>query len=89
MKIRIAIWATAGVLVVIFWTAFVSATFDNPLAAGGIARTLVYLTCPISLAHRYAMNFNFVVLVNAATYALVGAAVEGLRRPSQKLSVSN
>lgn len=89
MKLRIALWATAGVLVVIFWTAFVSATFDNPLAAGGVARTLVYLTCPISLAHRYAMSFYIVVFVNAATYALVGAAVEALRRYSQTVSISN
>jgi len=42
--------------------------------------TLAYLTCPISLARHYAFSFQFVLLVNAATYALAGGIVETLWR---------
>jgi hypothetical protein len=76
MKRRIALWASAGALVVICWTLYISATFSNPLAPTGVVSTLVYLTCPIALAHRYALSFYFVFLANAATYALVGLIIE-------------
>ena len=71
MKLRIAIWTGVGALVVVFWDLYISATFANPR---GILRTLVDLTCPIALARHHALSFYFVLLVNAATYALVGAA---------------
>jgi hypothetical protein len=77
MKLRIALWASAGALVVVFWDLYMSATFPAPL---GILRTLAYLTCPISLAQHYPLSFYFVLLVNAATYALVGTVVETTRR---------
>jgi len=89
MKRRIAIWASVGALVAVCWTIYASATFPTPLAAVGIARTLVYLTCPIALAHQYALSFYFVLLGNAATYALVGMVVESIRRHYQTHSVSN
>jgi hypothetical protein len=76
MKLRIAIWAGAGALVVFFWTLYISAT--APVAHGPMW-TLIYLTCPIALARHYALNFYFVVLANAATYALVGAVAEAMR----------
>ena len=38
------------------------------------------LTCPIALARHYALSFYFVLLVNAATYALAGTIVETMRR---------
>ena len=77
MKSRIAIWASVGALVVLFWRLYMSATFPTPL---GVVWTLVYLTCPIALARHYALGFYFVLLVNAATYALVGMLVETVRR---------
>ena len=77
MKSRIAIWASMGALVVLFWRLYMSATFPIPL---GVVWTLVYLTCPIALARHYALSFYFVLLVNAATYALVGMLVETVRR---------
>ncbi len=76
MKLRIAIWALAGALVVVFWTLYISAMAP---AAHGTMWTLAYLTCPIALARRYALGFYFVLLANAATYALVGAVVEAMR----------
>jgi hypothetical protein len=77
MKFRIAIWAAAGGLVVVFWTLYISATSTTP---PGTVRTLAYLTCPIALLHRYALSFYFVLLANAATYALIGTMVESIRR---------
>lgn len=77
MKLRIAIWACAGALVVIFWSLFMSVVAGTP---NEITRLLEYLTCPISLGGRHALSFYLVLLANAGTYALVGAAVEVMRR---------
>jgi hypothetical protein len=89
MKSRIAIWASAGTLVVICWRLYISATLSNPLATRGFVLTLVYLTCPIELVHRYPVSFYFVLLVNAATYALVGLIVETMRRHYQTRPIPN
>ncbi len=77
MKLRIAIWATVGALVAVFWRLYISATFPAPLS--GTARTLIDLTCPIALVRHHPIGFYFVLFANAATYALVGALVEMLR----------
>ena len=77
MKLRIAIWTGVGALVVVLWTLYISATSPTP---PGNVWTLAYLTCPIALAHHYALSFYFVLLINAATYALVGTVVETVRR---------
>jgi hypothetical protein len=73
MKLRVAIWAGVGALVVVLWTLYISATHHSAL---GIVQTVVYLTCPIALAGHLRLSFYFVLLVNAATYALVGMLVE-------------
>lgn len=78
MKSAIAMWTGAGALVVVFWTLYLSAT--APTGNGGLVRTLTYLTCPIALAQHHALSFYLVLLVNAATYALVGMVVETVRR---------
>ena len=81
MKIRIAIWATLGALVVVAWTIYISATFSHPLGNGSVGRNLIHLTVPISLAgEHHPQSFYFVLLANAATYALAGIAVEMMRR---------
>ena len=82
MKSRIAIWAGAGALVVFFWTLYISVTAP---AAGGTMWTLAYLTCPIALARHHALSFYFVLLANAATYALVGAVAEAMRGHFQEV----
>jgi hypothetical protein len=94
MKIRIAIWATVGALVVVFWRIYIAATIGdpvlgNPLGAGGIGAALVCFTCPIALAGRHPMTFYQVLVVNAATYALAGVAVETARRHCRIRSASN
>jgi hypothetical protein len=80
MKGRIAIWAILGALVVVVWGVYISTTLSNPLGSGGIARALIYLSCPIAMASRHAQSFYFVLIANAATYALAGAVVETMRR---------
>ena len=75
MKLRIAIWAVAGALVVLSWSLYFMAVPGNPL---GNLWALAYLTCPIFLARSYPhpISVYFVLLVNAATYALIGMVVE-------------
>jgi hypothetical protein len=77
MKLRIAIWAGMGALVVVLWTLYISGASPTPPA---VMWTLAYLTCPIALARHYALSFYFVLPVNAATYALAGTIVEIVRR---------
>jgi hypothetical protein len=77
MKLRIAIWAGIGALVVVAWDLYIAGAPPTPL--GGLW-TLVDLTCPIALARHHALSFYFVLLMNAATYALVGMIVEAMRR---------
>ena len=84
MKLRLSIWAGAGALVVIFWTLYISATAPT---AHGTMWMLACLTCPVALARQYALSFYSVLLTNAATYALVGAAVEVMRGHFQQTRV--
>jgi hypothetical protein len=79
MKLRIAIWAALGALVVVAWRVYISATFSNPLGAGGVGRALVHLTCPITIA-KHPQTFYFDLVMNAATYALAGVFLETARR---------
>jgi hypothetical protein len=80
MKLRIAIWSGLGALVVVVWRVYISVTLSNPLGTDGFGRALAYLTCPISIARGHPQTFYFVLIVNAATYALAGAVVETMRR---------
>ena len=79
MKLRIAIWAMAGALVVAFWSLYfvVYRIYPGRLE---VPWALVDLTMPIALLRHYAMSMYFALLVNAVTYALVGMFVEVLRR---------
>ncbi len=86
MKLRIAIWAGVGALVVVLWTLYISAT--SPTHPGNLW-ILACLTCPISLARQYSLSLNFVLLFNAATYALVGTVVETMRRQHKPRVISN
>ncbi len=80
MKSRIAIWTVAGLLVVLFWTLYITATRQHPLGPGSVGRALIYLTCPVALASHHAQSIYLVLIVNAATYASVGVVVETIRR---------
>lgn len=86
MKLRIAIWSGVGAFVVVFWTLYISAASPTPL---GTMRALACLTCPIALAGHYTLSFDFVLFMNAATYALVGMVVETTRRHYKPRLISN
>jgi hypothetical protein len=80
MKLRIAIWAVAGGIAVLSWSLCFMATPANDLGSLWI---LVYLTCPITYLGRHyqhPVSLYSVLAVNIATYALIGTAVEILRR---------
>lgn len=89
MKFRIALWASAGAIVVVLWTLYASATFPNPLTSERVVWTLLRLTCPVALARHYALSVYWVLLANAATYALAGLIVETVRQQYQTRSISN
>ena len=72
MKLRIALWAAVGALVVACWALYMVLTKPTPHAM----RILLDLTCPIALLGHYRLSYYFVLVVNAATYALTGAIVE-------------
>jgi hypothetical protein len=78
MKIRIAIWAAGGALVVGLWSIYFLADSRAPR---GLVAILLDLTCPIALARQHPLSINFVLLANALTYALVGLVIETMRRP--------
>ena len=78
MKYRIAMWASAGFLVACCWILYAFATAPAPITS--LVWTLASLTCPVVLASHFRLHFSWVLLANAATYALVGLIVETLRQ---------
>ncbi len=79
MKYRIAMWASAGLLVAGFWALYALATMPTMLFAKPEIMILVRLTCPIALLSQYPISLSWALFANAATYALVGLIVETLR----------
>jgi hypothetical protein len=82
MQYRIRIWAIAGFLVANCWALyFAEASRDKPIES--VVRTLAGLTQPIVLVgshFHFGLHFYWVLLANAATYALIGLIVETLRQ---------
>ena len=80
MKYRIALWATAGFLVASGWAVYFSlASKDRNMES--MVFTFARLTCPIAILGRhYSISLYAAVAANAVTYALIGLAVETLRR---------
>ena len=75
MKYRIAMWAAAGFLVASGWAIY-SAVAKEPMVS-----TLVRLTWPITtVGLRYPVSIYAALAANVCTYAIVGLAVETLRR---------
>ena len=80
MKFRIALWAIAGFLVAGGWAAyFFLASKDQPIQP--IVSSFARFTCPIAIfGSHHPISFYSVVAANIATYALIGLAIELLRR---------
>jgi hypothetical protein len=80
MKYRIVMWASAGFLVAGCWALyFLMASKANPVES--VVYILTRLTCPVAIAGSYfPLSVYWVLVANAATYALVSLIVEALRR---------
>ncbi len=85
---RIGFWAFAGFTVGVCWAFFFAVIFGHSLSYSlqtAIA-VAVRITVPISWAGRkIPMTYHTAILVNAATYALLGLAVEPLWRRKKAL----
>ena len=80
MKYRIALWATAGFLAASGWGVYFSLASKNR-NMGSMVFTFARLTCPIAILGRhYPISLYAAIAANVATYALIGLAVETLRR---------
>jgi hypothetical protein len=84
MKYRIAAWASAGLLVAALWAIYGIVSKPPALTSADPILPLVHLTCPISLVGFYPLRLYWVLVANAATYALLGLIVETLRRRLRK-----
>jgi hypothetical protein len=81
MKWRMAIWATAGLLVAGFWALFAFVTFPSTSERMRDVWALISLTCPVAIAGKhYPISLYEALVANAVTYTLVGLIVETLRR---------
>ena len=80
MKYRIALWASAGFLVAGGWALYALASTPPAFTSADPLLALVRLTCPIALLSFYPIRLYWVLLANAATYALVGLIIETLRQ---------
>jgi hypothetical protein len=90
--IRIAMWESAGVLVAVGWGLyFASSNKANPIEP--IVYLLVRLTQPLvalTIAYfNFPLGLTWIVIENAATYALIGLILETIRRRSRRLQISN
>ena len=82
MKHRIAIWAIAGVIVAVFWAIYF-AGMGKDVPVQPIIRTLASISCPLALVGDYfhiGVKLYWVLVTNAAFYALFGLFAETLRR---------
>jgi hypothetical protein len=81
---RVLIWTFAGVVVAGFWALYAVLTFPTALSsAPPIVWTLINVTCPVAFASfhfHFGIKLYWVLLANAASYALFGLAMERLRQ---------
>lgn len=83
MKIRIALWAFAGLLVAAGWSLYVWATAPVPITTKPILWSLAQLSCPAVLMGtrlHFGVSIYLVFLSNVVGYGLIGLLVEMLRR---------
>jgi hypothetical protein len=81
MKYRTAIWAIAGFLVAGGWALYALALRPEPLTFSDPIMPLVRLTCPIAILGRsYPISLAWVLVANAATYALAGLIIQTVRQ---------
>jgi hypothetical protein len=82
MKYRIAIWASAGFIVGVFWAIYF-AMLSKDVPVQPIIYTLARISCPLALVGDYfhfGVKLYWVLVSNAGIYALFGLIGETLRR---------
>ena len=83
MKYKVGLWACVGFLIAAGWALYALATQPPALIFGDPLLTLAQITCPIAFASihfHFGVSVYWTLVANAATYALLGVAVETLRR---------
>jgi hypothetical protein len=87
MKRRIIMWAGGGFLVAAFWAIYFFPTAANVIANHPGIWALACFTCPVvfaSLHFGIGVPIFWAALANAATYALLGLAVETYRKQADQ-----
>jgi hypothetical protein len=82
MRQRIVMWAEVGLLIACWWALLAFALRPMAISSMPFVWMLAQVTCPIVLAGTYfhfGVHLVWVVVTNAAIYALVGLGVESLR----------
>jgi hypothetical protein len=88
MKRRVALWALVGFAVACGWAMVALATAPALFLNDRFFRTLAEITCPIAVVGKFVpLKYYAVIAINAATYALLGLALEPFR--SKPKGVSN
>jgi len=83
MTLRLGIWAGVGALIALFWAAYLALTFPQSILSMPVVSMIAQITCPIaaaSLHFHFGVKLYWVVLANAATYAIFGTFVEAIHR---------
>jgi hypothetical protein len=87
MKRRVAIWACVGFLVAGCWVVYTFVTPPDSLLINlrqPLVQAALYLTCPISyLGRHHPISWRLFLLINAATYAVVGLILDVFRLKSK------
>ena len=92
MKSRVAMWASVGFLIAGCWAAYAFVTPPDSFLMSlrePLVRAALYLSCPVSYAGRfYPIKFWWVLLINGATYGVIGLFLEMFRLKSKPISVA-
>ena len=85
MTRRIALWSVVGIIVACAWVVFTMSLAPATLLRlehGRYFWIIADITAPVALLRYYPLKYYWVVLLNGIAYAMVGSAVEVVRRHS-------
>lgn len=85
MKRKIAFWALAGFIVAAIWAVAAKAAGGWPQSS--TIWLLVDVTCPIALLRQHPLSLDLVLVINAATYAVLGLSIQLIRRATASLTL--
>ncbi|MBZ5578324.1 MAG: hypothetical protein LAP40_17305 [Acidobacteriia bacterium] len=90
---RLVLWASAGFLVSVGWGLYF-ASASKSVAIGPMINALARFTQPavaafLFLKPAFPLGLLWVIVANAATYALLGVTAETIRHHHRSLRISN